>query len=95
MRPDQDRCPCGCPASPTEGDEQIDKLEGIVLMVLLDPPNPELGHHLHDLSRELHRERVLVEAVMGRLVAGGLAVRENDWVSPTPAALYYHHIDAR
>jgi predicted transcriptional regulator len=85
-------CPCGCPASPTEGDERIDRLEGVVLMFLLDPPHG--GDHVHDISRQLHEERALVEAAVGRLVAGGLAVRRGDFVDPTPAAAYYHRIDA-
>jgi predicted transcriptional regulator len=90
-RPEQEPCPCGCPASPTDGDERIDRLEPVVLMELLDPPQG--GDHVHDISRHLHQERALVEAAVGRLVAGGLAVRKGDIVEPTPQAVYYHRLD--
>jgi hypothetical protein len=94
---DQDRpgrLPCGCSAAPDKEAELLNQLEGVVLRELLDPPNPELGEHLDDLSRELHRERIVVEAVVGRLVAVGLVTREGDWVKPAPVALHFKRVNA-
>lgn len=92
---DQDRpLACGCSASPDKVAERIGELEGVVLRALLDPPNPEIGHHLDDFARELHQERVLVEAVVGRLIAGGLATRKDDWIKPSAVALYFQRINA-
>lgn len=70
--------------------EWVDVVEPVVLSELLRPPQD--GSHIHDLGRELHEPHGIIEAAVGRLVAGGLAIRDGDVVRPSPQALYYYRL---
>ncbi len=72
-------------------DQALDVCEPVVLSHLLRPPQE--GIRIRELAEELHDPHTIIEAAVGRLVAGGLAYREGDVVHPSEAARYYYRLD--